>query len=198
MLGLGLAAGTATGLFLPGGVLVLDVDALDVPLLASCFVGLRMPVPSPGPGVGLPEIALALLSGPLPAACFFSPLSPACTPLGLLPFATTPLAGPAFGCSMTCRMPLGRRNMPWSCSHSKYRFPLTEPSFLPLASASSTPTQSPVWKWVGPKKRIVAMRSSFNSIVWPTESEEAFMAGTHRDRLFERGQSSSVNRLQSG
>ena len=115
MLGLGLAAGGGAGLTLPGGVLVLEVELLDVPLLPSCFVGLRMPVANRAPGVGLPPpTALPLLSDRSTTACFFHPLTPACTLLGLpLPlFAATPFAGLALGGSIFLRIPLGRRNIP--------------------------------------------------------------------------------------
>lgn len=47
------------------------------------------------------------------------------------------------GCSRTLAIPTGRRNMPCSGLHSKYRSPATEPSFFPLGPSSSTPTQTP-------------------------------------------------------
>jgi hypothetical protein len=79
-LSLGLAGGPAAGLVLPGGVLVLDVDALEFPLLYSCFVGdfagLCTPPPCLAPGVGLPDIALALLPGASVAACLRKPFTP--------------------------------------------------------------------------------------------------------------------------
>lgn len=46
--------------------------------------------------------------------------------------------------STTLTTPVGRINRPNPGSQSKYRSPCTEPSFLPVASSSSTPTQSPV------------------------------------------------------
>lgn len=129
--------------FLAGGVLVLEVDALGVPLLANCFVGDLtgdlIPLVVLAPGVGLPATALVLLLD----SCLFKPLTPVCTLLGLL-FPATPGLAFDLTSSTTCLTPTGRKNMPYPCSQSKYRFPLTEPSFFPVSSSSSTPTQSPV------------------------------------------------------
>ena len=180
MLGLGFAAAGAAGFLPAGGVLVLDVDALETPLLPSCFVGdfaveYTALTPALAPGVGLLPIALALFPGPSARRGLFNPLTKAL--LGRL-FAGAPLAAGlvlGFASSTTSRTPLGRRNMPCPCSQSKYRSPLTEPSFFPVASSSSTPTQSPVWKCVVPTKRTVATRPSLSSIFWPTERDEAFI-----------------------
>src|SRR6202012_1742322 len=75
-----------------------------------------------------------------------------------------------FTSSSTWRTPAGRKNIPYPCSHWKYRSPLTEPSFFPVASSSSTPTHSPVWKDVVPTKRTIAIRPSLSSIFWPARS----------------------------
>ena len=116
-LGRGLTPATPGGFLPAGGVFVLDVDALDTPLLPSCFVGDfvgdRMPFnPDLAPGVGLLAIALALLPGASTRLCLLSPL----TGPGRLAFAGAPLLAAAcalgFASSSTCRTPAGRRNMP--------------------------------------------------------------------------------------
>lgn len=146
MLGLGFGAAPGAGRFPAGGVFVLDVDVLEAPLVPNCLVGDlvgdRIPLASLGPGVGLPASTLALLPGPSAAPALFNPLTAVCTLLGLLFPATLGLAL-GFTSSTTCRTPAGLRNMPYPCSHSKYRSPLTVPSFFPVGSSSSTPTQSP-------------------------------------------------------
>ena len=121
---IGFAAALAGGFLPPGGVLVLDVDALETPLLPSCFVGdfvdARTPLkPSLGAGVGLPVAALALLPGPSNRLCLFSPLAGLCTFVGLL-FPGIPLPAVfvfGFASSNTCRTPVGRKKMPYPCSH---------------------------------------------------------------------------------
>ena len=179
---LGLVEPDVAAAFPTGGVFVLDVDVLETPLLVNCFVGdfvgdLRPLILGLPAGVGLPVIALAL---PAPARlCLFTPLLPCWTPAGLLS-PTTPLST-----ALTIRCtPAGLKNMPYPCSHSKYLCPLTEPSFLPVASSSSTPTQSPVWKVVVPTKRTVAIRPSFSSILWPTTREDAFIVGFAHGLVF--------------
>lgn len=112
------------GFLAAGGVLVLDVDALETPLLPSCFVGdfvgERNPLnPALAPGVGLPAIALPRLPGPSAKLCLFSPFRPAGIPLALL-FPGTPLPAALaldFASSSTWRTPAGRKNMPYPCSH---------------------------------------------------------------------------------
>ena len=72
---------------------------------------------------------------------------------------------------LTMRLtPAARRNMPWLASQSKYRSPLTEPSFFPVPSSSSTPTHSPGANPVAPRNRTTACRPSLSSIVCPTPS----------------------------
>ena len=171
---LGLPAAAPTGLLPAGGVLVLDVEVLEAPLLASClvgdFAGDRMPLNPLFPaGVGLLAIALPLLPGPSNRLCLFRPSGPGCILLGLaLPGTLLPAAfALGLASSSTCRTPAGRRNMPCPWAHWKYRSPLTEPSFFPVASSSSTPTQSPVWKDVVPTNRTVATRPSLSSIFCP-------------------------------
>lgn len=184
MLGLCFAAAAPGGALLPaGGVLVLEVDVLDDPLVPNCFVGDftgdRRPVPNLAPGVGLPAMMLALLPAPFTLLSLLNPFTAVCTLFGL-PLPATPLLvmpGLTFGftSSTTCRTPAGLRNMPYPSSHSKYLSPLTEPSFLPVGSSSSTPIQSPVWKDVEPTKRTVATRPSFNSIFWPMDTDVVFI-----------------------
>lgn len=149
------------------GVLVLEVAVLDVPLLPSCLVGLLTGLLKPlrpflaaGVGLAVPITALALLFGA--ASCFFSPFAPTLILEGrglAAPGVGLAGAGAGFGCgfgsgssgcSSTCLTPVERRNMPNPCSHSKYRSPLTAPSFLPVCSSNSIPTHSPGWKCVLP------------------------------------------------
>jgi hypothetical protein len=88
MLGLGLGVGVdpvvPTGrLAAVGGVLVLDVDVLEAPLLPSCLVGLLVgllkplrPARAAGVGLAVPITALPRLPGA--ASPFFRPLNPVC------------------------------------------------------------------------------------------------------------------------
>lgn len=71
----------------------------------------------------------------------------------------------------------GRTNMPWPMAQSKYRSPWTLPSFLPLSSSSSTPTQSPAAKCVWPTKRTTPSRPSGSRTVWPGAKSDMLMAG---------------------
>lgn len=66
--------------------------------------------------------------------------------------------------------------MPYCGALSKYLTPLTDPSFFPDASSSSTPTQSPVWNCVAPTKRTVPIRPSLSSIFCPTDSGGVLMS----------------------
>lgn len=162
-----------------GGVPVLDVEVLDVPFVPSCFVGLftgeRIPLATLAAGVGVPCNVLALLPGSsLNSVCLLAPLT-AAEPwmlLGRALFVGTPLPVAAFGFAFgascnTLATPDGRQKMPYPAAHSKYRFPWTEPSFFPLCSSSSTPTQSPVWNDVVPTYRTVPTRVSLSSIFCP-------------------------------
>jgi hypothetical protein len=135
MLGLGLGVGVDPAvpggrLAAVGGVLVLDVDVLDAPLLPSCLVGLLVGLLKPlraaltaGVGLALPITALPRLPGA--ASPFFRPLTPACRLEGRdLDAPVVPAAFAGFelvcGCgggrpcggSSTCRTPAARRNMP--------------------------------------------------------------------------------------
>lgn len=93
-----------------GGVPVLEVPALDPPLLPSCLVGLLVGLLSAArlllpPGVGEPVPAPSVLVLLWTAAsCFLTPLT---TLLGLGLAVVLGFAG-----SSTCLTPLGRRNMP--------------------------------------------------------------------------------------
>lgn len=177
------AATPETGL-LPatGGVPVLDVEALDVPFVPSCFVGLfagdRMPLATLAAGVGVPCNILARLPGSsFNNVCLLVPFTAAvpCMLLGRALFVGAPLLVAALGLALdvscnTLATPDARQKMPYPAAHSKYRFPWTEPSFLPLCSSSSTPTHSPVWKDVVPTNRTVPMRVSLSSIFCPGAS----------------------------
>jgi len=61
----------------------------------------------------------------------------------------------AWPASTAARSWLGRTNRPRSGAHSKYRFPLTLPSFFPSGVSSSSPTQIPAAKSVTPENRTV-------------------------------------------
>jgi hypothetical protein len=116
-----------------GGVLVLDVDVLDMPLPPSCLVGLLTgllkplrPDLAPGVGLAVSMIVLALLPGA--TSCFLTPFPPACILDGRgFPIPAAPLAAVGFGfacdcgcgsfgcsggCSSTCLTPAARKNMP--------------------------------------------------------------------------------------
>jgi hypothetical protein len=135
MLGLGLGVGVdpvvpAGRLAAVGGVLVLDVDVLEAPLLPSCLVGLLVgllkptrPALAAGVGLAVPITALPRLPGA--TSPFLTPLTPACrlegrdlgAPVVPAPFVGFDLAcggggGRLCGCSRTCRTPAARRNMP--------------------------------------------------------------------------------------
>jgi hypothetical protein len=135
---LGLDLGAAAGAVVPagllvaavGGVLVLDVDVLDIPLLPSCLVGLLVGLlkplrPALAAGVGLDVPITALPRLPDTTSCFFRPLSPTCKLTGrvfgapVIPGAFAGFcvvcgagSGCPSGCSSTCRTPPGRKNMP--------------------------------------------------------------------------------------
>lgn len=136
-LGLGLGVGVAPvapagRLAVVGGVLVLDVDVLDMPfmLLPSCLVGLLTGLLKPlkvalAPGVGLALPTTALLLFPGTPSCFFNPLTPAYILEGRdlgAPAVPVVLVGFGFGCggsggcsgcSSTCLTPAERKNMPY-------------------------------------------------------------------------------------
>jgi hypothetical protein len=120
-------AAMADGRLTPvGGVLVLEVDALETALTASCFVGDftgdRMPLVALLDGVGVPGTVLVRL----PAAsccsvCRRAPFNVVCTLL-TLDFTGPPLLG-AFalgvGSSTTWLIPLARQKMPCFDGQSK-------------------------------------------------------------------------------
>ena len=91
--------------------------------------------------------------------------------LGLPPFrapaaAAAGLGGAGWAMTVTA---FGRQNMPRPTPpHSKYRSPLTLPSFFPELSSSCSPTHSPVWKLVRPRNRMIAVRPSVSRTVWPS------------------------------
>jgi len=113
-----------------GGVLVLDVDVLETPLLPSCLVGLLVgllrplnPALAAGVGLAVPITALPRLLGA--ASCFLRPLTPACKLEGRdlgVPVAAAAVVGFGLacgggggcrsGCSNICLTPAARRNMP--------------------------------------------------------------------------------------
>jgi hypothetical protein len=113
-----------------GGVLVLDVEVLETPLLPSCLVGLLVgllkplrPALAAGVGLALPSTALPRLLGA--TSCFLRPLTPACTLEGrdleapVVPDALVGFGlacggggGGCAGCSNICLTPAARRNMP--------------------------------------------------------------------------------------
>lgn len=62
---------------------------------------------------------------------------------------------------------VSREKMPRFGSHWKYLFPETHPSFLPLASSSTMPAQSPGAKCVSPMKAIWPGRWPPTYTRWP-------------------------------
>jgi hypothetical protein len=99
-------------------------------------------------------------------ALILRPIPELVTVLVLAVFFAGTAAGLGGGCSMMVTA-VGRTNIPLPMSHSKYRSPWTLPSFLPLSSSNSTPTQSPAAKWGCPIYRTVAKRPSVSSMTWP-------------------------------
>lgn len=118
-------------------------------------------------GLGVEDSA-AMLDG-LPLPWSMDPVALLATAPGA---ATRPAGGLVgalgFGSSMMRATPIGRKNIPWPGFDSKYRVPCTEPSFFPDGSSNSTPTQRPSAKAVSPTKRIIPMRPSLSSMIWPT------------------------------
>ena len=110
----------------------------------------------PADGSGAP---LSLLVSPGPV-----------TLLGLDAFLMPVGFGAGGGWSMIEVIAASLTNIPLPISHSKYRSPLTLPSFFPPLSSSSTPIHSPGANSVWPMKRMVAVRPSLSSTVWPTAS----------------------------
>jgi len=99
----------------------------------------------------LPDVNMLLGRPP-----FRAPAAPAAAGLG------------GAGSAMTVTA-FGRQNMPRPTPpHSKYRSPLTLPSFFPELSSSCSPTHSPVWKFVLPRNRMMAVRPSVRRTVWPS------------------------------
>lgn len=111
-----IAGAPEAGLLPTGGVFVRDVELLDTVLLPDSLVGDPIRLGSFGPGVGLPGITLARRPGPSVRDCLLTPLTAACTLLGLA-FPETPFPAEAvfvlcLASAITCRTPEGRRNMP--------------------------------------------------------------------------------------
>ena len=92
------------------------------------------------------------------------------TLLGLAAFLTPAGFAAGGGWSMIEVIAANLTNIPLPISHSKYRSPLTLPSFFPPLSSSSTPIHSPGANSVWPIKRMVAVRPSLSSTVWPIAS----------------------------
>jgi hypothetical protein len=131
-------------------------DVLPAGLGLAAFMLIRFPAPGSGTELVLrPKAEPPTLLGPV---VFFT--------------AADPFGGFAAGggCSMIEVIAIGRTNIPRPISQSKYLSPLTLPSFLPLSSSSSTPTQSSEANRVCPTNRTVAMRPSLSWTVWPTAS----------------------------
>ncbi len=82
----------------------------------------------------------------------------------LFPFASVE------GCSRVLVSVSGRTNMPRRGGQSKYLWPWTVPSFLPLSSSSSMPIQWPVEKCVVPTNRTIPCLPSVYWILVPGES----------------------------
>lgn len=125
-----------------------------------------------GPGVGVPvAFVLCLLKavGGWPLGLLATAETPACD--GLLVAALAPALEVCLlsrgGCGRTAPTAVGRMNMPYPWSHSKYLSPWTAPSFLPVASVNSTPIQSPTAKLVVPMNRTVPCRPSVKVMTEP-------------------------------
>lgn len=139
-----------------------------------------------GPGLGLGAFKLFLLPTAVSrdALAVLDPEVNMLLGLDVLVFLVTVVAGFGFGggWAMTATA-VGRTNMPLPMSQSKYRSPWTLPSFLPVPSSSSTPTQTPGAKAVSPTKRTTALRPSARRTTCP--------AATSRSTILTRGQCSS-------
>lgn len=128
-------------------------------------------------GVGLPAFMLCLfVAVESRTLCL---LVPPTAIIGGLPFVVAPFALP-FGRgtgvgvdSSTTLATEGLTNIPWPSGHSKYRCPCTAPSFLPEASSSSIPIQSPGAKRVLPTNCTVALTPFESSTVCPSWKSES-------------------------
>jgi hypothetical protein len=108
------------------------LDVLVAGLGLAAFMLILVPAPASGTVLSLlPGAGRTALEG-LPTLLVVPLLFGAC--------------GTGAGCAMTVTA-AGLRNIPRPILHSKYLSPCTLPSFFPLSSSSSTPTQSPVEKW---------------------------------------------------
>ena len=122
-------------------------------------------------GVGLPAFIYSLFDvfGSKTLCLFCPPVMLSGLPFTAAPCAFPFILGAGFGVGWSMMVAtLGLMNIPYPCGQAKYRWPWTSPSFFPVASSSSTPTHSPVAKWVLPAKRTVAVRPSESSTDWPT------------------------------
>ena len=104
-------------------------------------------------GLGLAAFILILFPAPVSGTMLVLLASPGPVVLlgrvGLLVAAPFVALGGAAGCSMIVAAD-GRRNIPRPISQSKYRSPLTLPSFFPSYPSSSTPIHSPAANSVCP------------------------------------------------
>ena len=135
-------------------------------------------------GVGLPSLILLLFAVGSSTLGLLDPPTPITALDGrgffAAPFPAAGALGAAFGFgASTTESATGRKNMPWLGAQSKYRCPCTAPSFLPSASESSTPTQSPEAKCVDPTYWTVPRRPFCNFTVWPI-SKSLMSAISHR------------------
>lgn len=123
-----------------------------------------------GPGLGLGAFKLFLLPTPvsMEVLAVLEPDVNMLLGLEVLVFLVAVVVGFGFGGGWaTTATAVGRTNMPFPMSQSKYRSPWTLPSFLPEPSSSSTPTQAPGAKAVSPTKRMTALRPSVRRITCP-------------------------------
>jgi len=134
-----------------------------------------------GPGLGLGALRLILLPSPgsplAPRAPVVAPVNMLLGRAGFRPgAAAAALDDGRGGCASTVTV-VGRTNMPWPMGHSKYLSPCTLPSFLPVSSSSSTPTQSPAANRVWPTKRMMPFRPSLRRMVCPAASSVMMVSG---------------------
>lgn len=141
-----------------------------------------------GPGLGLGAFKLFLLPTPvsIDVLAVLDPEVNMLLGLEVLVFLVAVAAGFGFGggWAMTATA-VGRTNMPLPMAQSKYRSPWTLPSFLPVPSSNSTPTQTPGAKAVSPTKRTTALRPSARRTTCP--------AATTRSVILTGGRCSSCS-----
>lgn len=136
-----------------------------------------------GPGLGLGAFKLFLLPTPVSreVLAVLEPEVNMLLGLEVLVFlvaVVTVVAGFGFGGGWaTTLTAAGRTNMPLPMSQSKYRSPWTLPSFFPVPSSSSTPTQRPGAKAVSPTKRMMALRPSARRMTCPAARSPMLTGG---------------------